>query len=65
MRYLAPQDPSAYSQAQAITDPESGLTIGLRDHFDPNTGTRYVNLECLYGYTVGLTNCARIIKRLD
>jgi hypothetical protein len=65
MRYLAPQDPGAYSNAQPITDPESGLTIGLRDHFDPNTGTRYVNLECLYGYTVGLTNCGRIIKRLD
>ncbi len=65
MRYLAPQEGNTYSQAMPITDPETGLTIGLRDHYDNNTGTRYVNLECLYGYTVGLTNCARVIKRLD
>lgn len=65
MRYLAPQSGNTYSQSMPITDPGTGLTIGLRDHYDNNTGTRYVNLECLYGYTVGLTNCARIIKRLD
>lgn len=65
MRYLKPQDGNTYQQANPITDPETGLTIGLRDHYDNNTGTRYVNLECLYGYTVGLTNCARIIKRTD
>lgn len=64
-RYLAPQEGNTYSQAIPITDPETGLTIGLRDHYDNNTGTRYVNLECLYGYTVGLTNCGRIIKRTD
>lgn len=65
MRYLAPQDGHTYSRTQAITDPETGLVIGLRDHYDTNTGTRYVNLECLYGYTVGLTNCGRVIKRED
>ena len=65
MRYLRPQEGNTYNQAMPITDPETGLTIGLRDHYDNNTGTRYVNLECLYGYTVGLTNCARIIKRTD
>jgi hypothetical protein len=65
MRYLQPQKPEAYSDAHSITDPETGLTVGLRDHYDPNTGSRYINLECLYGYTVGLTNCGRIIKRTD
>jgi hypothetical protein len=65
MRYNAPQDGNTYSQATAITDPETGLVIGLRDHFDNNTGTRYVNLECLYGYTVGITNNARIVKRAN
>ena len=65
MRYLAPQPGNTYAHAQAITDPETGLTIGLRDHYDNNTGTRYVNLECLYGYTTGLTNCGRIVKRTD
>jgi len=65
MRYLAPQEGNTYNQAMAVADPETGLVLGLRDHYDNNTGTRYVNLECLYGYTVGLTNCGRIIKRTD
>lgn len=65
MRYLAPQAGHKYSEAMPITDPETGLTIGLRSHYDENTGTAFTNLECLYGYTVGLTNCGRIIKRLD
>jgi hypothetical protein len=65
MRYLAPQAGNTYNEAMPITDAESGLTIGLRDHYDNNTGSRYVNLECLYGYTVGLTNCGRILKRTD
>jgi hypothetical protein len=65
MRYLAPQDGNTYSQATPVTDSKTGMVIGLRDHYDNNTGTRYVNLECLYGYTVGLTNNARIIKHLD
>lgn len=65
MRYLAPQSGHSYASAMPITDPETGLVIGLREHYDNNTGTAYVNLECLYGYTVGLTNCGRIVKRLD
>lgn len=66
MRYLAPQKGNTYSDAMPIADASgSGLVIGLRDHYDNNTGTRYVNLECLYGYTVGLTNGGRIIKRTD
>lgn len=65
MRYLQPQAGNTYVEAMPITDPETGLTIGLRSHYDNNTGTAYTNLECLYGYTVGLTNCARIIKRKD
>lgn len=65
MRYKAPQEGHKYTVANAITDPETGFTIGLRDHYDENTGARFVNLECLFGYTVGLTNCGRIIKRAD
>jgi hypothetical protein len=65
MRYLAPQDGNTYSQATQVADSKTGMVIGLRDHYDNNTGTRYVNLECLYGYTVGLTQNGRIIKHLD
>jgi hypothetical protein len=65
MRYNAPQDGNTYSQATPITDSKTGMVLGLRDHYDANTGTRFVNLECLYGYTVGLTQNGRIIKHLD
>jgi hypothetical protein len=65
MRYLQPQDPSAYEAAYAVTDPETGITLGLRKHYDPNTGTRFLNMECNYGYARGLSTAARIIKRTD
>lgn len=65
MRYLQPQDPSAYEAAYAVTDPETGITLGLRKHYDANTGTRYLNMECNYGYARGLSTAARIIKRTD
>lgn len=65
MRYLAPQAGHTYADVRAITDPETGITIGLRDHYDNNTGTRYLNLEANYGYTTGITNAGRIIKQTD
>ena len=65
MRYLQPQQPDKYARAEAYADPSTGATIGLRDMYDPLTGTRYVALECNYGYSVGITNAARIIKRTD
>ncbi len=65
MRYVEPQAGNKYSNLQRIEDPETGLVIGLREHYDENVGEAYINLECLYGYTVGLTNCGRILKRAD
>lgn len=65
MRYLPPQVPSSYDNSGAYTDPNTGLTIGLRDIYDPLTGTRYMSIECNYGYSAGITNGARIVKRTD
>ena len=65
MRYLQPQQPAAYSAARPITDPDTGATFGLRRHYDPNTGTEYLNIEANYGYAVGISNGARVFKRLD
>lgn len=65
MRYLEPQRADRYDQASAYSDPKTGATIGLRDFYDPATGTRYLALECNYGYSAGITNGARIIKRTD
>ena len=65
MRYLQPQNPEEYTDARAVADPRTGATFGIRDMFDPLTGTRYVALECNFGYSVGISNGARILKRTD
>ena len=61
MRYLAPQDGHKYNRAEPLSDSESGITIGLRDWYDENTGQRKRVWECVYGYEVGI---AAGIKRL-
>lgn len=53
MRYLAPQEGAKYFQAGAITDPDTGITLGFRDWYDENSGTRKKILECNYGYLKG------------
>lgn len=65
MRYLQPQEGNTYRDARAVADPTTGLVFGLRDHYDNNSGARYLNLECNYGYSVGLTTAGRIIKQTD
>jgi hypothetical protein len=65
MRYLAPQRPDAYIEARPVTDPASGLTFGLRHLYDFNTGTEYLDIEALYGYSAGITNGARLFGRTD
>ena len=51
MRYLEPQQPAQYDNTGAFSDPKTGATFGLRDVFDPLSGTRYMALECNYGYS--------------
>lgn len=65
MRYLMPQEGNTYNRAEPVTDPDTGLTLGLRDYYDNSTGTRYVVLECNYGYSAGITNGARLYGRTD
>lgn len=65
MRYLAPQPGHKYDEARAVSDPNTGATFGIRSHYDENTGTKYINLEANYGYSVGISNGARLYKRND
>ena len=60
MRYLAPQDGNTYLTASPLTDP-SGITIGLRDWYDNDSGIRKRLFECVYGYVTGI---AGGIKRI-
>lgn len=65
MRYVAPQKPDAYQFAQQFSDPQTGITVGMRDAYDPLTGNRYISLECNYGYSAGITYGGTILKRTD
>jgi hypothetical protein len=65
MRYLAPQEGHTYDMARAVSDPGTGATFGIRAHYDNATGSRYINLEANYGYSVGISNGGRVLKRLD
>ncbi len=65
MRYLEPQPGNTYLTAAPVSDARTGATFGIRDFYDNATGTRYIALECNYGYSAGLTNAGRIVKRTD
>lgn len=65
MRYLQPQEGHKYDIARAVADPGTGATFGIRSHYSEARGERYVNLECNYGYSVGISNSGRVIKRLN
>lgn len=53
MRYLQPQDGHTYLRAEPLTDPGSGMTLGLRDFYDNITGRRIRILECVFGKITG------------
>lgn len=65
MRYLEPQSGHKYDIARMIADATTGAVMGMRAHYDENTGNRFINLEANYGYSVGISNGGRVIKRLD
>lgn len=60
MRYLQPQEGHKYNRAEAISDP-SGMTLGLRDWYDEDSGVRKRLVEAVYGYETGIGTA---IKRL-
>lgn len=60
-RYLKPLDSTNTVKAMAMTDPNTGLTIGYREWYSP--ATRQINavIECLYGFALGITNGIKLI----
>lgn len=61
MRYLEPLSPERYDSVQQITDPETGMTLGMRRVYNPLDGKAYVSLEALYGYGAGLTTGLKLV----
>ncbi len=64
-RYLAPQENTPYSAAFAVTDKESGITLGYRRHMSPGRGTMFVNFDAFFGFAVGLSLGLGIMVRTD
>ena len=54
MRYLEPQDNNGYVRAEALSDPDTGAVLGLRQFYLPETGDMYMTLECNWGKAVGI-----------
>jgi hypothetical protein len=63
MRYLQPQPGNTYFEAKPLTDPETGITVGFRDWYDNNTGTRKQVFEALWGkILIEPKACKRIVS---
>jgi hypothetical protein len=60
IRALEPQAPSEYLAAQVVTDPQSGISLGYRRHYNPGTGKHYVSFECVYGASRAITGAAKL-----
>jgi len=65
MRYLQPGSDQYYIDARPVSDPNTGATFGYRRHYDPNTGNEFINLECNYGYSAGITQGLEFFQRTD
>jgi hypothetical protein len=60
VRALEPQAPGEYLAAQTVTDPETGLTIGIRRFYRPETGKHHLAFECLFGCSRAITGAAKL-----
>lgn len=61
-RYLAPQDGHKYNRAEPIIG-DGGITLGLRDWYSEDSGTRKMVIESVYGYETGIsTGIKRIVS---
>jgi hypothetical protein len=56
IRYLAPQSPTAYMRAEALTDAATGITIGVREWYDEDSGVLKKVWECCFGSAKGIAS---------
>lgn len=60
IRALEPQAPGEYLSTSVVTDPQSGVTLGYRRHYNPGTGKHYVTFEAVYGCSRAITGGAKL-----
>ena len=61
IRALEPQAPSEYLAAQVVTDPQTGISLGMRRHYAPSSGRHFVTYECVFGCSRAITGGAKLI----
>lgn len=60
VRALEPQAPNEYIAAQTVTDPATGLTIGVRRFYRPETGKFHMAYEAVWGVSRAITAAAKL-----
>lgn len=60
VRALEPQAPQEYLAAQTVTDPNTGLTIGVRRFYRPETGRHHMAFEAVWGASRAITAAAKL-----
>lgn len=60
VRSLEPQAPSEYLAASTVTDPQTGLTIGVRRFYRPETGKHHMAFEAVWGASRAITAAAKL-----
>ena len=60
VRALEPQAPSEYLASTVVTDPQSGLTLDYRRHYNPSSGKHFVSFSCMFGCSRAITGAAKL-----
>jgi hypothetical protein len=59
MRYLEPTNTQEYIDARRVYDEDSGMVLGYREFYSPDTGTQTAVLEAVYGFKVAVSGALR------
>ena len=59
MRYLEPTNTQEYIAANRLYDEDSGMVLGYREFYSPDTGTQTAVLEAVYGFQVAVSGALR------
>jgi hypothetical protein len=60
IRAVMPQVAGEYIASEMVTDPQSGISLGYRRHFNPGTGKMYASFSALWGSARALTSGAKL-----
>lgn len=65
MRPVVSQEPGQYLAHMIVTDPDTGLTLTYKRHYNPGKGVQFINMECLFGFAPGITPGLKMLATAD